>query len=205
MKIITRERVKELLGIADTTYDNAIDAAIPVVDSAIKLITRNRYNYQVILSTNSTVYAEIYRVWNGYGVQLQDLENYIQVGQKIEGEGISSGTYIDEVYYNGQSVEFDGVSYSVPCVKLSDTATNTKVDNQCFTGIPIGFDIHIAKGVWWYTQQINTSIVDNTWTSKSIGKLSISKGGSQSDNQLDGKSGFPLWFVRGFPHYMGGY
>lgn len=221
MKVITLAKTKTLLGISDTSQDAVITAQIPIIDSKVKEITNNRYNDQITGDVVSGVlYVPVYgficngvnysyksgRVWcsginNDY--YIDDLEEYLQVGQLIEGEGIPAETYIDEIYYNGGSVEFDDVTYEVPVIKLSVVATETNTAAQLFIGVTIGMQTTIAKGIQYLINSTSTSLPTNSLASKSI--LGVSKSFASKDQEIDNKYGMPAWFVKAFPQYQGGH
>lgn len=223
MKVITLEKCKALLGIDPGTAEEnaAITANIPIIDSKVKQITNHRYNDQIIGNVESgSPYVEVFgfsscgrdysyrhgRVWcsginNNY--EIDDLEEYLQIGQLIEGEGIPDESYIDEIYYNGGSVELGGKSYSVPVIKLSVVATETKLGAQLFVGIIIGLQPTIAKGIQYLINSTSTSLPTNSLASRSLGPSAKSFGAK--DQELDNKSGMPAWFVKAFPQYQGGH
>lgn len=220
MKVISLTQCKSLLGIAsdETTHDTALESAITQIDKIVKLITKNRYNYQITGKTTlNSRYIEVYSIYDNNGsVIFEDgkykynfndsidmLYEFIDVGQMIDGDGIDTDSYIDEVYYNGSSVELDGTSYSVPTIKLNQNATATDSSAQLFLGINTGYHYLIARGVYWMSQRFDTTIRDETWKSKSMGPVSVTK--SSVSERIDGRYGVPVWFVQGLPHYHGGH
>lgn len=221
MKVITLEKTKTLLGLTGSTQDAAITAQIPIIDSKVKQITNYRYNDQITGDVVSDVlYVPVRsficcgvnytyrsgRVWCS-GINnnfvIDDLEEYLQVDQLIEGEGIPAETYIDEIYYNGGSVEFDDITYTVPVIKLSVAATGTKNGAQLFIGVTIGMQTTIAKGIQYLINQTSTSLPSNSLASRSI--LGTSKSFAAKDQEIDNKFGMPAWFVKAFPQYQGGH
>lgn len=220
-KVITLAKTKTLLGIGDTSQDAAIIANIPIIDSKVKQITNNRFNDQIIGDvTTGVLYVPIFgftcnnerftfrsgRVWCS-GINnncvIDDLEEYIQTGQLIEGEGIPAETYIDEIYYNGHSVEFDGVTYSIPVIKLSAVATETNTSAQLFIGVTIGMQTTIAKGIQYLINSTSTTLPTNSLASRSIGPTSKSFGAK--DQEIDNRYGMPAWFVKAFTQFQGGH
>lgn len=221
MKVITLAKTKELLGIADTSQDAAITAQIPIIDSKVKQITNNRYNDQITGDiTSGSLYVPVYsfyccgvsyvyrsgRVWcsginNNYVID--DLEEYLQTGQLIEGDGIPAEAYIDEIYYNGGSVELGGDTFTVPVIKLSSAATATTAGNQMFIGITIGLQPTVAKGIQYLINQTSTSLPSNSLASRTIGPSS--KSFAAKDQEIDNRYGMPAWFVKAFPQYQGGH
>ena len=121
----------------------------------------------------------------------------------IEGEGIADGTYIDEIYYNGDSIEFDSITYEVPVIKLSAVATATKVAAQLFIGVTIGMQPTIAKGIQYLINSTSTAIPTNALASRSLGPSS--KSFATSDQNIDNKYGMPAWFIKSLPVYQGGH
>lgn len=221
MKVITLAKTKTLLGISDNSKDAAITANIPIIDSIVKKITNNRYNDQITGDLVSGVlYVPVYgftvcgvnyayrsgRVWcsgiNNHYV-IDDLEEYLKTGQLIEGDGIPAESYIDEIYYNGGSVVFDDVTYSVPVIKLSVVPTETKTGNQMFLGIEIGLQSIIAKGVQYLMNTTSSSLPTNSLASRTIGPSSKSFSSKAQDKE--GANGMPAWFNSAFTQYQGGH
>lgn len=221
MKVITLEKTKKLLGITGTEQDQAITDNIPIIDSKVKMIMNHRLNDQISGDiTSGSVYVPIRgfvcsgteykyktgRVWCS-GInnneEIDDLEEYIQTGQLIEGEGIPAECYIDEIYYNGGSVELGGATYSVPVIKLSEAATADQNSQQLFIGITIGLQSTVAKGIQYLINGTSTSLPTNSLASKSI--LGVSKSFGSKDQDIDNKYGMPAWFVKAFPVYQGGH
>ena len=183
MRVITLDRVKELLGIDETTYDADLQIALPIIDAAVKQITGNQYNHHVYGSTEN----------GSDSVSLiMDIES-VQVGQLISGDGIPADTYVEEIIYD------DGIL----TVTMSEDATASGDLIDMWLGIPISYQPVIAKAVWWQKDQFSTTITDDAWSSKSMGPVSVTKAGGSE--KLDGKTGMPLWFVRAFPRYHGGH
>ena len=211
MRVITLEQVKAQLGILDNSQDVAITAKLPIIDAKVKQITNNRYNMQVTtqLTTGSNIatissinYKHLY--WgNGYnnnGYCIEDLGDYLQIGDQIEGDGIPAETYIEELYYNGQYVTIGGTQYVVPAIKLSANATDNGLQ-ESFVGINIGYHDIIAKGVQYLISGTNTKLPLNKIKSKSLPPLSV----TFADSKVDPKTGMPDWFVEALPRFMGGF
>ena len=217
MQVITLAKVKELLGLAVTTYDTAITSAIPYIDSAVKRITRNKFNLQIVgNTTDGSDLIEVYSICNYAGVErtnpeginapgaIDDIYEYIDVGMLIEGDNIPADSYITEIYDPaGRTITIDSVDYTSAIVQISDDATETESSALIYLGIPIAYQSIIAKAVWWQTQQASTTLPSFGETSRSFGPLSCGK--SDNDAQIDGKYGVPAWFVKALPHYMGGH
>lgn len=228
MKVITLVKTKTLLGIGDTSQDAAITANIPIIDSKVKQITNYRYNDQIIGDVVTDVLYVPIRgflcggIWYTYrsgrnwtrkannrvwcsGINndwvIDDLEEYIQVGQLIEGDGIPAETYIDEIYYNGGTVTFDDISYAVPVIKLS--VVPTADGSQLFIGVTIGMQTTIAKGIQFLINQTSTTLPTISLASRSIGPSS--KAFAAKDQAIDNTFGMPAWFVKAFPQYQGGH
>lgn len=212
MTIISLTTVKANLGIATatTTYDASITAQIPIIDAKVKRICRNNFNNQIILSTTSgSPYVEISGVYYWWGgsksrvdrpsPMLQEIVQDIPVGTLVSGETIPDSSIL-EVYYD-YSAEFSGVTYSAPFIKLADNATSTDTGAQGFYGWNVAYDSVVSKGLWWLISEQSTTIRDDTWQSKSVGPLSVTKS-SGADVRIDQKSGMPLWFTKALPRYM---
>lgn len=214
MRVITLDRTKELLGIDTADHDSDIQTAIPIVDAAVKAITRNRYNTHVIgETTNGSEYVEVYEVldnqreiytrkkWSAEHVR--DIAEYLQVGQRVSGEGVPDDTYIEEVYYNGPTVVFGSKTYNVPLIEMSNEATETNSSAQIFLGVSIALEPIIAKAVFWQVGQFNETIRDESWVSKSMGPVSVTK--ATFDAKVDQKWGMPLFLIKALPHHHGGH
>jgi hypothetical protein len=212
MQVITLSRCKELLGInsTDTTYDTDLQIAIPVVDAAVKQITNNRWNYRVAASfENSSDTVQIlsvvspkYFMRDGYYSSVDTIDEFLRVGQLISATGIPSGAYIEEVYYNYPEGVIVSDNY-IAEVTISETTTAEATTTECYLGIPIAYQPIIAKACWWQKEQMSTTINDTSWKSKSMGPISITKGGGSE--RIDNKSGMPLWLVQALPRYMSGH
>ena len=224
MKVITLAKTKELLGIPTetTTYDAQITRYIPIIDSKIKLITKNRYNTKVIGDTTEdskiVVLKSVYNNGLGYldflsnpycqlGINnkccIEDLQEYLEIGALIEGGSIPADAYIDEVYYNGYSYASGSTTYDVPTIELSEAATETATGVQIYLGFNIGLQTTTAKGIAWLIDQESMSIPEAGLLSKSIGPTR--KSWSEKQAKIDGRYGMPTWFVKAFPQYMSGH
>jgi hypothetical protein len=221
MKVITLEKTKELLGITDSASDAAITAKIPYIDSLVKQITKNRFNYAVygtMTTGSATVYIRSIITWDGNvynysngryfcsGINnyicYDDIGEYLQTGQQIEGTGIPAETYIDEVYYNGNVDTFNG-DESVPYITMSNVATADSDDGKIYIGMNIAYQTTVAKGIQYLINGTSTTLPTNALSSKSIGP--VSKSFSSSDQKIDNRYGMPAWFVKAFPRYQRGY
>lgn len=224
MKVITLAKTKELLGIEGTESDAAITAKIPIIDSKVKQITRNRYNMQIQGDMISgTPYIEVYSIvlnnelyrFNRSasrfdavsGIKnpfyLDDLEEYLEIGTLIDGEGIPADSYIEEVFYNGFSLEISGSTYAIPFLKINANTTETATGRQLFLGFNIGLQDIVANGIQFLINKTNTSLPSNSLASRNLGPSS--KSFSQKDQEIDNKYGMPAWFVKGLPHFHGGH
>lgn len=205
MRVISLAKCKELLGINNTSYDTQLTTAIAHIDSAVKQITKNRWNYRVIadITEDSTeVYissvADLYIHEYAY----EDLEEYIMTGQLISGTGIPTDAYISEVYYNfPEGISITDNNDLTLKVDISSAATATTSGLTAYLGIPIAYQKVIADGCKWFIDRIGATPSDDTWTSKTQGKVSVSRDGSKIDPQ----TGMPQWFVNAFPRYMSGH
>jgi len=200
LKIITLAKTKELLGIDNTDQDALITRYIPIIDAKVKLITKNRYNMQIMGDvTLDSVVVPISGITNDTGginnnYTLDTIMEYIEVGSLIEGDNITAGSYIDEVYMSGTTV---------PTIDLSEAATATEASIVITVGINIGLQTTIAKGIAWLIDQENENIPGAGLLSKSLGPTR--KSWSVSQSVIDGKYGMPSWFVKAFPVYMSGH
>ena len=206
MKIITLAKTKELLGITGTDSDVKIARYIPIIDAKVKQITNNRYNYHIfgIVESGSKV-VEVFGIKNATGginnrFHLDDLKEFLDIGMLIDGTTIDDDTYIDDVYYNGDSVSISSVDKDIPTIMLSKAATSTDDNAELFLGINMGLQPTIAKGIQWLIDEENTDAPDLGWTSQRIGSVSVVRGVSQAE--IDGRYGMPVWFVNAFPSYM---
>lgn len=216
MTVITLEQVKAQLGLSDTTYDAQITAKIPYIDSTVKMITRNNYNYLIagdmtldsnIVSVYSLLPSDEYDYPNFSGINNQfikaDVSKVLEVGQQITGDNIPDGTYITNITSNGGSIEISNVEYNVVYIELSGNATASETGVLLTLGINIAFHPIIAKGIWYQIGNTSTDINDTAWTSRNVGPLSVSR--SELDGKIDGKYGMPAWFVKAFPRFTRGF
>lgn len=205
MQVITLAQVKALLGLANTTYDAAITASIPYIDSAVKQITRNRFNMQIgLVLENGSTTASLTSIDSYSATGLIDydfgIEEYLNVGQELEGTGIATGTYIQDIYYNYAATD----SINLVTVILSENATADSDGTVVFAGINITYKPIIAKAVWWQTLQTNTKIRNEVWKSRNMGgELIVTK--ADFDAKIDGSYGVPIWLVKALPRYHGGH
>jgi len=223
MKVITLAKTKELLGINDTSQDTQITAKIPFIDALVKRITKNRFNFMILGNTeDSNPYITVSSIITYTGERydydrttgryfcaginnpycIDDLNEYLEIGQQIEGTGIQAEAYIDEVYYNGDLVNDGSSDYDVPTIKLSSDATATTAGVRLYLGMNIAYQPVVAKGIQFQIDGTNTTLPCNAVASKSFGPVSTSY--SQADTKIDNKYGMPAWFVKAFPKYMSG-
>jgi len=202
MKVISLSKAKELLGISGTTMDTAITAKIDYIDAIVKQITGNRFNYRVIgqLTSGSPRVSLTSINTNIYRYEVETLQEFLQVGQLISGEGIPADTYIEEVYYNLPTDDVVTDNF-IPEIDMSADATEDGAGVAVYLGANIAQQMIIAKGINYLIQQTSTSVDDNTWTSKTMGPVSVTRG--EMNAKIDGKYGMPSWFVRAFPKYHG--
>ena len=203
MTVITLAQVKSLLGITDIDYDAQINAAIPRIDSIVKRITKNRYNMQLLCNTvagsTDVIVLESYayngvKTFDGVGLSLSDV---VTNGQQVEGTGIPAGAFVTDVFSNG--IVYNGS----PTLRLSAACTATG-QITVMTGIPVDIQTVIAQGIWYIISGDKTKATDESWTSRSMGPLSVSRGAGDA-NKIDGASGMPMWLIRAFPHFQGGW
>jgi hypothetical protein len=213
MATITIAQVKQFTTLTGAD-DATITAMIPIIDSKVRLVTRNRWNYQVYadLVTGETDvqvygvvnYAGIYLAYGNSGInanwEIDDIGEWLEVGAQLSGNGIASGTYIEEIFYNGPDYE----GKLIPVIRLSQAATATG-QKALQLGIPLAYVPTIAKGVQWLIEQATKSSSSEASgvKSKSIGPVSVSY--AEKDVMIDGLTGMPSWFVKGLPRYHGGH
>lgn len=203
MKIITLEQVKLYLGIEDTSSDSKINTYIPIIDAKVKQICRNLYSRQIlckIVSGSTTV--RLLGIVDSRGrrniwptPEMLDLMADLPTGTRIEGDGIPSLAYIDDVEYSGDGHD----DVYVPSFYLNEAATTSNESAYLKAGINIAQLPTIAKGVQFLINGQTTRIKDDSWKSKSFGPVSISKG---DDSRIDGVSGMPIWFVKALRRNM---
>jgi hypothetical protein len=200
MNVITLDEAKSLLGITVSTYDDAIELKIPIISSLVKRLTKNKFNLQIIgnltSGSNKLTVAAVY-AYTGivYNPACSDvsLNDVLTCGQKIEGTGIPTGSYITDI---------DSFLYnSAPSISLSAAATASG-SVTAMTGIPIDLQQIIAKGIQWMMDNDSTIIKDDSWVSRSMGSISVSR--DNADSKID-TCGMPLWFVKAFPRFQSGY
>jgi hypothetical protein len=204
MQVITTAQVKTLLGLTVTTYDTAITAAIPYIDSVVKQICRNRFNKQIGLAlTDENTTAYVYSV-NNYYIKgrtqpIDGIEEYLEIGTELQGTGITAGTFIQDLYYDYEATDYNNFLTLI----LSSAATADSDGSIVFTGINIAYKPIIANAVWWHTLQLNQTIKSEVWLSRTMGPLSVTK--AEMDAKIDGKYGVPIWLVKALPHWHGGH
>lgn len=212
MRVITRDQVKAQLGISDSSLDAQIDAKLPIIDAKVKQITGNKFNMQLSATlTNGSSIAEIqtsnsfpyeYTHRHGRGRQrvlykIEDIAEYVTVGDQISGEGIPIETHVEEIYYNGSYVTISGKQYNIPTILMSNNATTDGL-SEMFLGINIGYHDIIAKGVQYLITGTSQSLPQNRLKSKSLPPLSV----TYANDKIDPKTGMPDWFVSALPKYM---
>jgi len=213
MATITLAQVKQFTTLTDTD-DATITAMIPVIDSKVRLVTRNRWNYQVYahLVTGATDvevsgvvnYAGVYLAYGNSGInanwEVDDIGEWLDVGTQLTGTGIEAGTYIEEVFYNGPDYQ----GKLIPVIRLSQPATESG-KKALQLGIPLAYVPTIAKGVQWLIEQATKGSGSEQAgvQSKRMGPVSVTYGDKEAT--LDGLTGMPVWFVKGLPRYHGGH
>lgn len=215
MVVITRDKVKELLGITSSDYDAQIDAKIPYIDAKVKQITRNNWDYKFVGSPeldSNKLYVYEYIPYpqsaadrNASGINnnciYTDISEALEIGQLVTGVGIPADTYIQNIVKQGTDSNTTITNtYESVYIELSANATASGVNIELTAGINIAYQDIIAKGVQYLINQTSTTIPATGLASESIGSYSYSLG--QGDQKIDGKSGMPSWFVKGLPRYM---
>lgn len=209
MKIITLAKTKELLGITDSSLDDKINRYIPIIDSKVKQMTKNQYNWRVLgdvtISETEVPVSGLVNVTGGIQNYwtLDDVYEYLEVGMLVSGTGIPDGTYIDAITETEGDLLINGELRSIVTITLSAAATETTAGAYLTLGFNIGNQPLIAKGIAWMIGQEDQTMPGTGVSAKSIGTVSITYSGSQA--KLDGRYGMPQWFVNGLPKYMGGY
>jgi hypothetical protein len=221
VKVITLAKTKELLGITDTASDTQISAKIPYIDSKVKQITNNRYNMLIVGNTTlDSPYVTVSSIYtynrgityyyrhntrrnfvsgiNNY-CYFDDLGEFLETGQLIEGTGIPAEAYLDEIYYNGDLVSDGTNNFDIPTVKLSANATSTNEGVRLYLGIPIAYQDTIAQGIQYLINKTSTTLPGQTVTR--VGTVAY----SDADSKINGKYGMPAWFVKPFPKYVSGH
>jgi hypothetical protein len=222
MEIITLAKTKELLGVGDTSLDTQITAKIPYIDSIVKQITNNRFNYAVYgsLTTGSaTVYISSIVTYGGNryyydkhttryfcaGINnyicIDDIGEYLEIGQQLSGTGIPAETYIDEVYYNGSDDPL--TTNSIPYITMSEVATDDTDTGKIYLGMNISYQHIVAKGIQYLITGTSQTLPTNSLASRSLGPSA--KSFSKSAQDKEGKNGMPAWFNSAFPVYMSGH
>lgn len=213
MATITLAQVKQFTTLT-AADDASISAMIPIIDSKVRLLTRNRWNYQVyaLLESGQTD-AEVSGMVNYAGVSvisgnsginapwtIDDIVDFIDVGMQLTGTGVPAGTYIEEIYYNGS--EHDG--RIIPIITMSEPATVSGLE-AVQLGIPLAYVPTIAKGVQWLIEQSSKSSSSEQGgiQSKRMGPVSVTY--SDADSAIDGLTGMPAWFTKGLPRFHGGH
>ena len=218
MKVITLAKTKELLGITDTASDVAITAKIPYIDSLVKQITKNRFNYTIYGSTtldskyvtiesiisyngDQYIYSRKDRRFYSSGINnndyFEDIAEYLNIGDQVEGDNIPTGNYIDELYYNGLSLTSGDID--TPTIKLAEAATATDGGSLIYIGMNISYQPIIAKGIQYLINCTSSVLPGRAVTG--VGSVSY----SDADSKINNKYGMPDWFVKAFPKFMVGH
>lgn len=204
MRVITRDQVKAQLGITDSSLDASIDLKLPIIDAKVKQISNNKFNFQI--NANLTSGSDIATIsslglpTSNWRWKFDDIEEYIYIGDQIEGDGIPADSYISELYYNGSYVTLNNIQYTVPAIKLSANAIEGGI-KELFVGINIGYHDIIAKGVQYLITGTSQSLPQNRLKSKSLPPLSV----TYADSTVNKTYGMPNWFVEALPKYMSGH
>lgn len=201
--IITRDQVKTQLGLSDSTYDTQIDAKLPMIDAKVKIITGRKFNAQftgTLDNGGNTISAlsskeQVYPLGVGNPWTQDHGAELLEVGDMVTGDGIPTGAYITDIYMHDK----DG--FTAPLITVSETLT-AGGSVEFVAGFNIGYHDIVAKGVWYLIEGTTNSTAGMSAgvSSKSIGPVRISYGSGL--DQLDGRSGMPLWFVQGLSGLM---
>ena len=145
--MITRERVKELLGITTDTYDTHIDIMIPIVEDDVRRIMN--YNY-----------LDVYNVSVSAGDTTFKSSAYIPIGKVIEG----GDNYV-------KSVVEDSGCYTATVNEAFEADADKVVLSVSIAQLPT-----IARMIFYRVGKINTKMNEDKVTSKSMGVLSVTYG-----------------------------
>ena len=207
MVIITRDKVKTYLGIADTSLDTQIDLYIPLVDSITRQIIGGDFESYVVAKTvdtsNEIIITAIEYQTIRTGNDFPDVR--FRSGHGRDNAGINQPYIIDETasfFTSGQRIEGTGIvsdSYITAVDKYSNTLTinaNATASGEITAqvGFPIGLEPMVAKMVQWMIDQTNQTTNLKAIDSKTIGPVSVNFGSQDSD--IDGRYGAPSWYVK---------
>lgn len=220
--VITRDQVKLYLGVSDTSIDAEIDRYIPIIDTAVKQITRNDWNARYSLQTTSgSRDARIFPIDSfddddinirtnrnvGRRVSLSRVGDSLRTGQTVTADNVPSDTYFTDVFIQ----EYSGTGRSsrsfyeynkIISVELSVAATATGSETA-IVGINIAYLPIIAKGVNWFIAKENRTNPTSTFETKRVGPLTLTRSDVEAD--IDGRFGVPSWLVKALPKYTRGY
>lgn len=220
--VITRDQVKLYLGVADTSIDAEIDRYIPIVDAAVKQITRSKWNQRYSLSTTSgSLIGRIFPVdaFNDPDIHLRTSDNVgnpqslsrvgdtLEPGQTVTATNVPNNTHFVDVfiqeYTDTESVVNRFYSYNkIVTVELSNAATATG-SAIAIVGINISYLPVIAKGINWFIAQENRTNPSGGFRTKRVGPLTLTR--AEIDSEMDGRYGVPVWLVKALPKYVRGY
>lgn len=137
MAIITRDEVKTYLNITDSSQDAVIDLMIPVVDSTVRDYTNFNYKtrFRATVTNGSNEVLLEPAVYADTSTSIDTNDNYkypgyklskdwLQIGKKLQGTGITEGTYITDIDDDASTVtlsanataDFDGLIYATSTI-----------------------------------------------------------------------------------------
>lgn len=220
--VITRDQVKLYLGVSDTSIDAEIDRYIPIIDTAVKQITRNDWNARYSLQTTSgSISARIFPIdsFDDPDIHIQTNRNVgrrrslsrvgdsLRTGQTVSADNIPAETYFTDVfiqeYRDTSALSRRFHEYNkIVTVELSAAATATGSE-VAIVGINIAYLPIIAKGVNWFIARENRTNPEIAFETKRVGPLTLTRADVEAD--IDGRFGVPSWLVKALPKYTRGY
>lgn len=157
VNLISRTKVKAMLGLTGDTYDDSIDAMIPIVSTNVREILNHQFDKYYLADYDSS--SALLVITNDIYNNEYPLRPLIPVGTVVYGENIPDDTYI-------QSYDYEVDKYT-----LSATPTGED-DGWIYPTIKIAQWLPIARMVWWRIQQLTTTFGDDNVKSKKIGGTS---------------------------------
>lgn len=175
LNLITKTTVKTQLGLTDTTYDDDITAAIPIVSSDVRRILNQDYEKYVLAVFDSSA-ATI-----DFGVVRQQRENIYDskpisysLGQVVYHPNIPEDTYL-------QSFDPSNGLYT-----LSNTPTDS--GDYVYPTVLLGQWPTISKMIWYRIGATGTSDV-NSENLKSVSYGPVSK--TYADSEINKQWNYP--------------
>lgn len=220
-RVITRDQVKRYLGVTDTSLDTQIDQYLPIVDAAVKQITRRKWNDRYRISTTATsTEARVLPAGDDFGdtdarrmrtsnignpYSLSFTGDTLEPGQSVTGDNFATDTHLVDVFiqeYRDYSHRVFSQFNKLITIELSKPATATGTE-VAIVGMNVAFFPVISKAVNWFIAQENRTNPDAAFRTKRVGPLTLTL--ADLDAQIDGRFGVPSWLVKALPKYMVGY